>query len=654
MRYWATGLLALGAALALAPPALAEDDAPEGQPAPAALVLDGIPAISPELVERTRPYMEYRTASFAGWNPADRSMLISTRFGDVSQLHNVRAPGAARSQMTFEPEPVYGGDYAPDGGMLIFGKDTGGNEVFQIYALEDGRTRLLTDGKSRNSTGPWREDGSLIAYGSNARTGVYNDIYVMDPRDPSTARMLFATESGGWFPIEFTPDGKQLLVFNYLSVTDNQLHLVDVATGTMRQVTRDKVPVAYGDLQFGPDGRLWATADSGADLKRLGTIDLKTGAFQPMIDGGRWDVEEFELSDDGKTLAYVLNAAGMSELYVRDVASGETRRADLPPGVIGSMDFAPWGELGFSFTSNRAASDAYSLKPDSMTLTRWTVSETGGLDPEANVLPELVEIKSFDGEPMSGFLYRPDPAKHPGKRPLIVAIHGGPEGQSTASFQGRNNYLINELGIALFYPNVRGSTGFGKRFVALDNGPFRREDSVKDIGAFLDALAADPGIDAGNIGVAGGSYGGYMCYASAIFYGDRLDAANCIVAISSFVTFLENTEEYRRDLRRVEYGDERVPEQREKLQAISPLTRVDEIGIPLLVVTGANDPRVPASEADQIIAAVRGNQGIAWHMLAKNEGHGYRKKENIDFQFWTQTQFWEDYLLKDGPDAAAD
>ncbi|MDQ1242638.1 MAG: hypothetical protein QG550_1890, partial [Pseudomonadota bacterium] len=344
--------------------------------------------------------------------------------------------------------------------------------------------------------------------------------------------------------------------------------------------------------------------------------------------------------------AYVDNEAGRSIVRLLDVKIGEVRTVSgMPAGVVGALEIAPWGAIGLSFTSARSAADAYSIDPVTLAVTRWTKSETGGLDPNANVEPELVEVTSFDGERVSGFLYLPDVARFPGRRPLIVNIHGGPESQYRPGFLGRNNYLINELGIAVFYPNVRGSTGFGKRFVALDNGPFRREDSVKDIGAFLDALAANPRLDPARFAVAGGSYGGYMCFASSIFYGDRLRGANCVVAISSFVTFLENTQGYRRDLRRIEYGDERDPEQRAKLTAISPLTRAREIKIPLLVVTGANDPRVPASEADQIIAAVRAQGGQAWHLLGQNEGHGFAKKENADYQFWASLLFWKQALL---------
>ncbi|HEX7929643.1 MAG TPA: prolyl oligopeptidase family serine peptidase, partial [Sphingomicrobium sp.] len=383
-----------------------------------------------------------------------------------------------------------------------------------------------------------------------------------------------------------------------------------------------------------------------SDVQRLGRLDPKTGKFTAVTPKSRWDVEEFEFSKEGRTIAYTVNEAGSSRLFLLDVASGQSRQAaSLPLGQIYNLDFAPWGALGFSMVSAKSPTDAYSLDPQTLAVTRWTQSETGGLDPNLNVEPELIEVKSYDGETVSGFLYRPDPAKFPGKRPLLFNIHGGPEGQSRPGFLGRNNYLVNELGIAIFYPNVRGSSGYGKRFVSLDNGPFKREDSVKDIGAFLDRLSADPAIDASRMAETGGSYGGYMCYASAIAYANRFKGALCVVAISNFVTFLENTQSYRRDLRRVEYGDERDPKQRAKLLEISPLRRVSEIKSPLFVVTGANDPRVPKSEADQVVKAVRANGNEVWHLVGENEGHGFAKKENQDYQFWSTLQFWEKTLL---------
>ena len=573
----------MAAAMIVGPsPALAEDAAPK----PAALVADQIPAVPLDMVERTRPYMEYRTASFVDWDPKTRAMLVSTRFGDTNQLHRVPTPMGQREQLTFGSEPVYSGRYAPDGSSLLFEKDSGGNEVDQIYALTDGRPRILTDGSSRNSLGPWSSSGKLVAFGSNKRTGIYNDIYLMNPANPDSAKMLIASTGGGWFPIDFSPDDKQLLVFNYVSVSDNQLYLVDIEQGTSRKLTDSNKPVAYEGLKFAPDGRLWAASDDGSDVKRLGILNLETSLFEPIIDEKVWDITGFDISKDGRWIALEVNQAGRSVLKFYDLQNGSVRRIDaLPAGVISGIKFAPWGELGITLNSNRTGTDAYSINPETLAVTRWTKSETGGLDAADNVAPELVEITSFDGEKMSGFLYRPDPAKHKGKRPLIISIHGGPEGQAKPRFLGRNNYLVNELGIALFYPNVRGSTGFGKRFVALDNGPWLRENSVLDIGAFLDRLRGDRMIDRKRIAVTGGSYGGYMTLASMLRYGKQLQAGLEVVGISNFVTFLENTQAYRRDLRRVEYGDERNPEQRAKLEEISPLVRASEIAIPLMVVT---------------------------------------------------------------------
>ena len=617
-------------------------------PRPAALVADQVPDIPQAIVDQTRPYMEYRTASFVDWDPKTKAMLIATRFAETRQLHRVAAPMGQREQLTFASEPVSSARYAPDGSSLLFQKDSGGNEVHQIFALDDGQPKLLTDGKSRNSLGPWSSSGKLLAFGSNKRTGLYNDIYLMNPARPESARMLIASTGGGWFPIDFSPDDKQLLVFNYVSVTDNQLYLIDIAKGVSRKLTDSSNPVAYEGLQFAPDGRLWAASDDGSDVKRLGAVNLETSLFEPVVDEKIWDITDFDISRDGRWIAFEVNQAGRSVLKFYDLKSGQVRAADgLPAGVISGAKFAPWGELGLTLNSNQTGTDAYSINPETLAITRWTRSETGGLDAAKNVAPELVEIESFDGEKMSGFLYRPDPARHKGRRPLIINIHGGPEGQATPRFLGRDNHLINELGIAIFYPNVRGSTGFGKRFVSLDNGPWLRENSVLDIGEFLDHLRKDKRIDRKRIAVTGGSYGGYMTLASMLRYGSKLKAGLEVVGISSFVTFLKNTEAYRRDLRRVEYGDERIPEQRAKLEEISPLLRANEIKIPLMVVTGANDPRVPASEADQVIAAVRANGRPAWHLLAENEGHGFRKKANGDYQFWASLIFWKKYLLEE-------
>jgi dipeptidyl aminopeptidase/acylaminoacyl peptidase len=638
----AAALLALPLTAALAQESAAPPAAVEK---PAALVADGIPPVPADLAARTRPYMEFRTAGFAGWNSRDRSMLITTRFGNTAQIHRVATPMGAREQLSFEAEPVQGG-WSPAGDVIAVQKDVGGSEFFQLYTLANGRLNLLTDGRSRNQMNAWSHDGRWIGYTSTRRNGTDADLYVIDPRDPSTNRMVAQVQGGGWAIAGFSPDATRAVAVEYLQVTKSNLHLVDLASGRMTPIGDHSRQIAYGGAEFAPDGTLWATSDEGSDFQRLGRLDPATGRFTAVVTDVNWDVDTFDIAEDGSFIAFVTNEAGISRLRLLDPRTGRSRLVTaLPAGTIGSVQIAPWGAIGFSFSSARSAADAYSVDPQTLAVTRWTRSETGGLDTAVNVEPELIEVRSFDRERISGFLYRPDPARFPGRRPLIVNIHGGPEAQSRPGFLGRNNYLVNELGIAIFYPNVRGSTGFGKRFVSLDNGPALRENSVKDIGAFLDHFDRDPALDRARFAVTGGSYGGYMCYASAIRYGARLRAANCVVAISNFVTFLENTQSYRRDLRRVEYGDERT--QRAELLRISPMTRVSELRIPLLVVTGGNDPRVPASEADQMVRAVRAAGRPAWHLLGQNEGHGFAKKENQDYQFWVGLMFWEANLLGD-------
>jgi len=316
----------------------------------------------------------------------------------------------------------------------------------------------------------------------------------------------------------------------------------------------------------------------------------------------------------------------------------------LPVGVVTNLKWHRNGhELGFSLTNARGPGDCYSYDVPAGKLERWTTSETAV---KTNAFPEaeLVKWKSFDGKEISGFLYKP-PVKFTGKRPVLVVIHGGPEGQSQPVFLGRGNYYLNELGIALIYPNVRGSTGYGKTFSLLDNG-FKREDTYKDINALFDWIGGQADLDASRICVTGGSYGGHMTLAVSTFYSDRIRCSVDIVGMSNLVTFLEHTEAYRRDLRRVEYGDERDPKTHEFLERIAPMNHVDMIRKPMLVVAGKNDPRVPVSESEQIAAALKKQGTPVWFLIGKDEGHGYRKKVNQDYQFYATVEFLKEYLLK--------
>ena len=647
----------LAALAALAPALAAEAQTDKAAPPatlqpPANLRADGIPAIPASIAESVGAYTEFRTASFAGWHPTRREALILTRFGDTNQVHDVRMPGGARRQLTFFPERITSASWPRrSGDYFVFTKDRGGDEFWQIYRTDvaTGATTLVSDGgRTQNQLGPWSHRGDRLAFSSTRRNGVDRDVYVMDPRDPASARLVLELKGGGWGPLDWSPDDKQLAVIEYVSINESYLWLANVATGERRLVTPrgGAVPVAYDGAQFSRDGKgLFVTTDRDAEFMRLAYIDLATGEHRYLATDLKWDVEGFDVSPDGRTVAFATNEDGASVLRHIDAATGQPLPVPrLPVGVVGALEWHESGrELGVSLSSARSPSDVYSVDFAAQRVERWTESETGGLNAAAFAEPEIVRWKSFDGRTISGLLYKPA-GRFKGPRPVVVNIHGGPEGQSRPTFLGRTNYLIDHLGVAVLYPNVRGSTGFGKTFAKLDNGRLR-EDSVQDVGALLDWIKARPDLDASRVMVTGGSYGGYMTLAAATKFDARIRCALSVVGISNFVTFLENTEEYRRDLRRAEYGDERDPAMREFLLGISPMNHARNISKPLFIVQGKNDPRVPYTESEQMVATVRGKGGTVWYLLADDEGHGFAKKRNQDFQFFATVAFMQAHLL---------
>ncbi|HEX8692808.1 MAG TPA: prolyl oligopeptidase family serine peptidase [Longimicrobium sp.] len=644
-------LAVLAAALALPAPLAAQQPQQPQVLAPTDnLVVEGIPPIPASLVAEVRRYTESRSAGLADWHPTRREILIGTRFGNTSQVHHVKMPLGARTQLTFFDEPVGGASYEPtEGRYFIFTRDVGGNEFGQIYRydLADGRATLLTDGgRSQNGGWEWSTRGDRIAYGSTRRNGADRDLYVMNPADPKSDRLLMQVSGGGWGVADWSPDDSKLAVAEYLSVNKVNLFLVDAATGQRTPLNDPADSVAYGGAEFSADGRgLFITTDEGSEFARLAYLDLATKRVTPLVTDIPWDVDGLDLSPDGKTIAFVTNEAGIGKLYLYDVASRRHRPVQgVPAGSIGGLQWHNNSrELGFSLGSARSTSDVYSLDAQTGQVTRWTESELGGLVASDLVEPSLIRWNSFDGREITGFYYRP-PARFTGKRPVIINIHGGPEGQSRPGFQGRNNYFLNELGVAIIYPNVRGSTGYGKTFVKLDNG-MRRYDSVKDIGSLLDWIARQPELDASKVMVTGGSYGGFMTLAVATEYNDRICCALDVVGISNFNTFLKNTESYRRDLRRVEYGDERDPAMARFFETTAPLNNAQKISKPLFVVQGGNDPRVPRTEAEQMVARVRQNGSPVWYLMARDEGHGFRKKNNADYQFYATVMFVRQFLL---------
>jgi len=616
------------------------------------LVADGLPEIPAEIVDAVGRYTEFRSAGLASWHPTKREMLISTRFGDTPQLHEVRFPLGARRQLTFFPDRVGGSSWPRHSAdYIVFTKDRGGDEFGQIHRLDvaTGALSMLSPGgRSQNSLGPWSQQGDRMAFASTRRNGTDRDIYVMDPKDAASARMVLEVKGGGWGPADWSPDDTKLAVFEYISVNETYIWLVDAATGAKTLATpKGTEQVAYGDARFSSDGKgLYVTTDRESEFQRLAHLELATGKHTYLTSHIAWDVDSFALSPDGRTIAFVTNEEGLSVLHLLDTATGKEKPAPkLPTGLVFDLEWHNNGrDLGLVLNSARSPSDVYSIDVPTGKLERWTESETGGLNAASFSEAELVRWKSFDGKTISGFLYKPNP-RFTGPRPVIVNIHGGPEGQSQPGFLGRANFFLDELGVAVVFPNVRGSTGFGKSFVKLDNGVLR-EDSVKDIGALLDWIATRKDLDASRVMVTGGSYGGYMTLAVATHYDAKIRCSLDVVGISNFVTFLQNTEAYRRDLRRVEYGDERDPAMREHLLKISPANNAHKIKKPLFVVQGKNDPRVPYTESEQMVGTVKKNGGPVWYLLANDEGHGFAKKKNQDFQFYASVAFIREHLLK--------
>ena len=615
------------------------------------LAVEGVPPIPSSLAASVERYGNYRGASLANWDPERREMLISTRFADVPEIHVVKMPGGDRSQLTFYPDPVTSARFNPKKrDFFVFSKDVGGGEFYQFYRydLSSGDITLLTDGKSRNVDMVWAHSGERIAYGSTRRDGNDVDIWVMDPADPKSGHMLAKLDGGGWQPLDWSPNSQKLLVLNQVSAEESYLWLMDANSGEKTLITpKSDVKVNYSGGQFNKDGKgIYTTTDKDSEFHRLIYLDLTTRQHIYLTSNIPWDVDEFALSDNGKVIAFVTNEDGFGVLHLLETTTERGKSVPmLPKGIISGV---AWNknnrDLGFNLTSARASSDVYSLDVETGKVDRWTFSETGGLNTSNLSEPELIHWKSWDSRMISGFLYRP-PTKFTGKRPVIVNIHGGPEAQFRPGFLGRNNYWLDELGIAMLFPNVRGSTGYGKTFLSLDNGVLR-EGSYEDIGMLLDWIQKQPDLDSSRVMITGGSYGGFMTLAVATNYNDRICCSVDVVGPSNLVTFLEHTSGYRQDLRRVEYGDERDPKMREFLERIAPYNRAKNITKPLFVIAGKNDPRVPASESGQMVQMVRQNGTPVWWLLGKNEGHGFRKKQNVDYQFYSTVMFVKDYLLK--------
>ncbi|MCY3885167.1 MAG: S9 family peptidase [Gammaproteobacteria bacterium] len=606
----------------------------------------GVPEIPKKISEDLLRYQNARSAGLVDW--FGNGMLISTRFGDTSQLHYVEQPLAMRRQLTFKKEPVGGAIVSPTGDDkgFVFTMDIGGSEFYQIfyYDFDSGETTLLSDGKSRYTGIQFTPDGSGIGYTTTERNGTDWDLHVRS--FDGTKEILQENQGIGWSIDDFSPDGERALISQYVSNTETRLYEMNLRSKERRQLLEDRGKISIGATKYDALGEsVYFISDLDSDYRALWSLKLESGDVETLVSNLNWDVSFFRFSLSRNRLAYVINEAGYSSLFLYDLKSRESIEI-TPPGLghIYGIRFSRNEQtLGFSYQTPTTNTDVYAMDLDDSTLTRWTESELGELRTEQFVEPKMFKYSSFDSLEVPAFVFEP---RGEGPHPVLIHIHGGPASQYRPGFSPTFQYYVNELGIAVVAPNVRGSRGYGKHYMTLDDWRLR-EDSVRDIGALLDWIETQPQLDSSRVAVIGGSYGGYMVLASLVHYNDRLKVGIETVGISNFVSFLERTQGYRRDLRRVEYGDERDPDMRAFLESIAPLNHVDKIKAPLLIGQGLNDPRVPAYESEQIAAALEETGVPVWYVLARDEGHGFRKKDNRDYWLQTVVLFLQQHLLSE-------
>ena len=619
---------------------------------PPSITVEGIPPIPQSVVDGLARYAQFRAAQVHAWHPAKRQILISTAFGAVPQLHYVDGPGRDRRQLTWLPRGTAGAvpSFDPaDGNTIVFLHEPAGGELRSLYRydLSTGEPALVSETRTRFPP-VWARQGKWLAFDSAERNGKDRDLYVIQPSDPKTKRRL-ADFNGAFAPQDWSPDATTLLAIEVLSNSETYLWRVDVKTGERTAITpRDGEKAAWLSARFSPDGkRVYAMTDRAGGEQRIWRCDIAACTWTPVTpDGLVVDGGGFEFSPDGQLLAVVADRGSASELQVFDVATMRARSLPaIAKGTISPVKWRPGSrELVFTLASVKSAGDVYSVDASLGTLTRWTTSETT-FNSEALPAPEVVEWKSFDGQTISGILYRPS-AKFTGPRPVMVQIHGGPDARDRARWLGRSNYFLNEMGMALLCPNVRGSIGFGRKFSQLDDGKLRG-DAVKDIGAMLDWIAKQPALDKDRVVLMGASYGGWLALQAGITYNDRIRGIVEGAGQTNLVTYLEKTDPARQENRRLEFGDERDPEMRAYLTSISPVTRASELKKPTFILHPGKDIRVPVDQARELLKALKANNATVWYAEFADASHDQfpSTAANIDWMLASWIMFMKTFVV---------
>jgi dipeptidyl aminopeptidase/acylaminoacyl peptidase len=626
-------------------------------PTPRNVKVEGMPAIPQSIADGLAPYTQFRSAQFQTWNPTKRQLVISTTFGDKPQLHLVDGPGRERRQLTWLAGGISQQNSSPafdpaDANTLVFAYDASGGEARSIwrYDFTTGEANLAVPARIR-FTPLWLRAGKWLVYDSNERNLKDKDLYIVDPRNPKTKRRL-GDFTGQWSPHDASPDGKTIVANEVLSNSETYLWLVNVETGDKRALTpREGEKAFWSNARFSTDGkRVYAISDRGGDLRRIWRCDV-TGTTWSVVTPATDNVDSFAFSPDGTQIAIVFDRGATQELQLLDAGTFKRRTLPtLPSGLISNLMWCPGThELAFDLVSVKAARDVYTIDASIGTLSRWTYSEST-FNTDALPAPEVVEWKSADGVTISGILYKPT-QRFRGPRPVLVEFHGGPDDRAQPRFMGFRNYFLNSLGVALLFPNVRGSAGFGRKFAELDNGR-GRDGVLQDVGAMLDWIGTRSDMDSGRIVFAGGSYGGWLALEAGIVYNDRIRGIIEAAGITDFITYLEQQQDPgRQATRRVEYGDERDPDMRQYLKSISPVTRASELKKPTLILHPGKDSRVPVAQAQELVAALKTNNTPVWYLEFADANHDNfpGSQSNFEFELETWILFLEKFVIPDVP-----
>jgi len=622
-------------------------------PPPDRVTVSGIPPLSQSLQKNLERYQHWTYATLVGYAPHGDGIIVLSREGETAQLFRVEKKRGAARRLTRQSAAVIGATVCPaaGAGAVFFTSDIGGNENFQIscVGIDSATIRHITSDSGASNDGVlFSNRGDRFVYSSNRRNGIDFDIWCASVEQSQRAACICSC-GGAWSALDWSPDDAKLLLNHYVSRTLSRLYIFDIGSGMLSALTDTTVEVSEELGAFTADGRgVYFTSDGGSDLRTLRVRYPAAGEEVTLSGMIPWDIREIECSHSRTTVAFTTNENGFYHLYTIYTPTGVvTEVTGLPRGIIGGLDFHPDDTaLAMTVSTACAPDDVYELSLGSGIVSRWTDNTPAFCTDTAGCIPIVKTVAGYDsfaGAPLQipCLVYTPADAEPP--YPVLILLHGGPETQFWPSFRPELLFYLRELHCAVVAPNVRGSGGYGKRYLSLDDGT-TRVGAVQDVGALLDWIAAQPLFDATRVMVSGGSYGGFLSLAAMTKYSDRLCGGIDCYGIANFITFLEKTAGYRRDLRRIEYGDERDSTMRAFLRSVSPVNHAGDITKPLLVIQGANDARVPLAESEQIVSRVRDNGVDVWFMIALDEGHGFRSKTVRDYQDLVTASFMIRYL----------